>query len=171
MAHLTSSKSLLVWTSTLFLSSACTTNATINSAASNPLVGTWQLERYVDTPDGDPPIYAYGQPPIGLFVFTPDGHVSISIMRNPPNVGSTTTDPDPEACVPVWYCSYFGTYTYDPVGPRWTTHVAGGNIPAYLATNQTRSFRIDRDMLIISETYVADGKTVHAERVLRRVRP
>ena len=139
------------------------------AARPNPLIGTWQLERYVDVPDGGEPVYAFGDPPVGLFVFTADGHVSISLMRNPPAVATVSNDPDPDACVPAWYCSYFGTYSYDPSGPSWTTHVVGGNIPNYLGTDQRRSFRVERDKLIISESYTADGKTFHASRVLRKV--
>lgn len=94
--------------------------------------------------------------------------MSISIMRNPPDVGAPTTDPDPEACIPGWYCSYFGTYTVDRDKGVWVTHVLGGNIPAYLGTEQKRSFTIHSDRLIISETYVEDGKRVHGERELVR---
>lgn len=140
------------------------------ATVTNPLVGTWQLEQYVDTPERGEPVYAFGNPPVGLFVFTPDGHVSISLMRNPSAIGTDSSDPDPDACIPVWYCSYFGTYRYDPAGPSWTTHVTGGNIPNYLGTDQRRTFMIKGDLLTISETYTADGKTFKAKRVLRRVR-
>lgn len=147
---------------------ACVTANADRSASSNPLVGTWKLERYVDTPEGGTPIHTFGDPPIGLFVFTSDGHVSIHLMRNPPAPEAPSNDPDPDACTPAWYCSYFGTYTYDPKGPSWTTHVTGGNILSYSGTDQKRSFRIEGDLLTISETYTSDGKTVRAERVLRR---
>ena len=140
------------------------------ASAKNPLVGTWQLEQYVDTPENGAPVYAFGDPPVGLFVFTADGHVSISLMRNPPAVGTESSDPDPDTCIPAWYCSYFGTYRYDPAGPSWTTHVTGTNIPNYLGTDQRRTFKIKGDLLTISEAYSADGKTFHAKRVLRRIR-
>ena len=140
------------------------------ASSENPLVGTWQLQEYVDTPDGGAPVYAFGNPPVGLFVFTADGRVTISLMRNPPELGQDSSDPDPDACIPAWYCSYFGTYRYDPNGPSWTTHVIGGNIPNYLGTDQRRTFIIQGDLLIISESYSADGKTFHAKRVLRRIR-
>lgn len=139
-------------------------------ASGNPLVGTWQLEQYVDAPEGGTPVYAFGNPPVGLFVFTADGHVSISLMRNPPAVGTESSDPDPDACIPAWYCSYFGTYRYNPADRSWTTHVTGGNIPNYLGTDQRRTFKMKGDLLTISETYSADGKTFHARRVLRRIR-
>ncbi len=114
------------------------------SSDHNPLVGAWQLVRYVDTPDQGEPVHAYGDPPGGLFVFTDDGHASIVVMRNPPEPGKTNVDPDPDACIPTWYCSYYGTYRYDPVGPSWTVHVEGGNVLSYVGTDQFRRFRIAR---------------------------
>jgi hypothetical protein len=132
------------------------------------LVGTWRLISYTDTVGGEKPIHAFGADPAGLFVFTADGHVSISIMRNPPDISSPTQDRDPDACIPGWFCSYFGTYKVDYSTSTWVTHVLGSNIPAYLGTDQTRHFSISGDRLVISETYEEGGKTVHAERVLVR---
>ena len=152
----------------VLLSSACASSGSRQTTV-NPLVGTWVLQEYVDVPEEGTPVYAFGDPPKGLFIFTADGHVSISLMRNPPAVNSTSVDPDPDACVPVWYCSYFGTYTYDPSGPAWTTKVEGGNIPNYLGREERRAFVIKDRMLTISETYSTDGKTFHAKRVLTRV--
>lgn len=134
----------------------------------NPLVGSWSLEKFVDTPEGGEPVFAFGHQPSGLFVFTPDGHVSISLMRNPP-VSQSRADPDPDACVPDWYCSYFGTYEHEPASGSWVTHVTGGNISNYLGTDQRRRFRIEGDRMIISETYQLQGRAVQAERVLRRL--
>ena len=134
----------------------------------NPLVGAWTLEKYVDVPEGGEPVYAFGQQPSGLFVFTADGHVSISLMRNPP-VSDPGADPDSDACVPDWFCAYYGTYDYDPAEPAWVTHVQGANIPNYIGTDQRRRFRIENDRLIISETISLDGRTVQAERILRRL--
>ena len=135
------------------------------------LVGTWHLVRYVDTPEGGTPVQPFGNSPAGLFVFTADGNVSISIMRNPPEITAATTDPDPDACIPGWYCSYFGTYTVDYKRGIWITHVVGGNIPAYLGTDQPRSFTIAHDTLTIAETYMQGAQRVRAERVLVRSAP
>ena len=141
------------------------------AAAKNPLVGAWKLEQYVDVPEGGAPVYDFGNRPVGLFVFTADGHASISLMRNPPAGGADSSDLDPDECIPAWYCSYFGTYRYDPAGPSWTTHVTGTNIPNYLGTDQPRTFKIEGDVLTVSEVYHSpDGKTVRAKRVLRRLR-
>ena len=137
---------------------------------SPPLVGVWRLERYVDTPEGAAPVYAFGEQPIGQFIFTADGQASVSIMRNPPDPDAVSTDVDPDACLPAWYCSYFGTYEIAADGAGWIVHVEGGNIPAYIGTRQSRTFQIQGDRLTISGDYQEDGRTVRMERVLQRVR-
>lgn len=168
------------FSSLLMASSLLAIAAPLNADAPSPkpaitqptsaLVGAWRLISYVDTPEGGEPIYAFGKQPIGQFVFTADGHVSISLMRNPPDPQAATIDIDPDACLPAWYCSYFGTYNLSADGSEWITHVLGGNIPSFIGTDQPRAFRIDGDRLFLSESYQADGKTVHAERMLERAR-
>ena len=156
------------WLLTIFAAlTACGSKPT--TAPANPLVGTWELIRYVDTSGDGPPVYAFGNHPVGLFVFTADGHFSVSLMRNPPAIHEATTDPDPDACIPSWYCSYFGTYTYEAGGLSWTTHVLGGNIPSYLGTDQRRTFALRGNALTISETYSANGQTFRGQRVLQRL--
>lgn len=134
------------------------------------LVGVWRLLRYMDTPAGAKPVYAFGEHPIGQFIFTAEGHFSINIMRNPPDPTAATIDIDPDACLPAWYCSYFGSYHLSDTGTQWIATVEGGNIPAYLGTRQTRSFELSGDRMLISESYQEGGRTVHAERVLERMR-
>ena len=134
------------------------------------LVGAWRLLQYVDTPEGAEPIHAFGERPVGQFVFTKEGQFSINIMRNPPAPATATVDIDPDACIPAWYCSYFGSYKLADNGRQWITHVDGGNIPSYIDTSQTRSFQIAGNRLIILETYEEGGRTVRARRVLERVR-
>ena len=49
---------------------ACAPVRATSATAPNPLVGSWTLERYVDTPEGGAPIYAFGEHPSGLGKFT-----------------------------------------------------------------------------------------------------
>lgn len=153
------------------LLAGCNAATSASPGQPNPLVGAWELVSYTDTPDGGAPVSYFGNDPRGLFVFTADGHLSISLMHNPSGKAEASADADPDACVPDWYCSYFGTYSYDPSGPSWTTHVTGGNIPNYLRTDQRREFAIDGNMLTISETFTAEGRTWRGKRVLRKLGP
>ena len=137
----------------------------------NPLIGTWLLVRYVDTPDNGEPILAFGTKPIGHFIFTPGGHVAFSIMRNPPDADSPTSDPDPDACIPVWYCAYFGTYTVDTKRGVWITHVLSANIPGFLNTEQPRHFKVDGNRLVVSDDYVNGSVHIKTERIFVRETP
>jgi hypothetical protein len=134
------------------------------------LVGTWRFTTFVDTPEGRQAVYAFGKDPIGFFVFTADGRVFMNIMRNPPNAPLQGVDPDPESCLPDWFCAYFGTYTLDTKKSTWVTHVLGSNMPSYLGSEQVRHFTVQGDKLTISESYVAGGKRIQADRVLIRER-
>lgn len=135
----------------------------------SPLVGTWRLVSHVDTPEGVAPVRAFGEPPIGQMIFTADGHASIAFMRNPPDPGGA---PVPgSACVPTWFCAYFGTYRVDAGRGQWVIHVLGGNVPAYLGTDQTRTFTIEGNRLVISGSYEEDGRRVNVERVFERAGP
>jgi ketosteroid isomerase-like protein len=138
------------------------------AGSTDSLVGTWRLVSYTDTPENGAPIRAFGNHPTGQFIFTGDGHVSISIMRNPPDITSASTDRDPDTCLPAWYCAYFGTYEVNYRTNTWVTHVLGGNIPNYIGTDQPRNFALRDDRLVITESYQEGGKTVRAERVLVR---
>ena len=138
----------------------------------NVLVGTWVLDRFVDTVEGREPTYSYGKHPIGQFMFGPDGRFSINIMRDPPVDDPADHNPDPgDDNTPRWVVAYFGTYRYDPSGPRWTAHVLGGNIRSYLGTDQVRDFKISGDVMTISGTYLtADHHNATFVRVLHRVK-
>lgn len=137
----------------------------------NPLVGTWLLVKYVDTPKMGEPIFAFGKEPVGHFIFTAGRHIAFSIMRNPPDIANPTSDPDPDACVPGWYCAYFGTYTVDIKKGIWVTHVLSANIPGFLNTDQPRHFKIDGNRLVVSETYFNGPTRVKAERIFVREAP
>jgi hypothetical protein len=69
---------------------------------------------------------------------------------------------------PVGLCAYFGSYEVNYQTSTWITHVRGGNIPAYLGTDQSRHFSVHGDRLVISESYDEGGRAVRAERVLVR---
>ena len=143
-------------------------SAAAESPAENPLVGTWMLVKYVDTPDNGEPIFAFGRHPVGFFIFTAGGHVAFNIMRNPPDIAQPTSDPDPDACIPGWYCAYFGTYTLDKKNGMWITRVLSANTPSWLNTDQPRHFKLIGNELVVSETYMSGGRRIKAERVFVR---
>jgi len=89
-------------------------------------------------------------------------------MRNLPDITVGTSDPDPDVCIPVWYCAYFGTYTVDKKNNAYSIHVLGSNVPTFIGTDQTRHYSLQGDRLILSETYLEGTTRVHAYRELIR---
>ncbi len=135
------------------------------------IVGTWRLVTYTDTPEGSTAIQAFGAEPIGYFVFTVDGHAYVNFMRNPPDIAAPSADPDPDACIPVWYCSYFGTYSVDLKNSDYLIHVLGSNVPTFIGTDQKRHFSLHGDELVIAEVYQEGKQLVHTYRKLVREVP
>jgi lipocalin-like protein len=139
------------------------------------LVGTWRLVSAEDV-EGGRTIHRYGDKPIGLFVYTADGHVSIQIANsaNPVCVApGKTSAPGREGVPPCspeqmqallnGYTAYWGTYTVDAAAGVVIHHVECDLRYGLAGTDQRRLFRLECDRLVIG-----DGKTY--TRVLERVR-
>ena len=165
-----------------FLAPALGSGQSAQSASvAGPLVGTWRLLRFEDVENGQT-IHRYGERPIGLFIYTADGHVAIQIA-NPANpacaaplpavfasnarMKAETTLPE---CTPEQlrkrldgYVAYWGTYSVDAAASVVIHHVESDLKGGYVGTDQRRPFTVDGDRLVIG-----DGKTW--TRVLERVR-
>jgi len=150
---------------------------TAESHAPNGLVGTWRLVSFEDV-EGGQTVRRFGDKPLGLFVYTADGHVAIQIA-NPANpacvapgkkFGPGRKDDLPvPACSPEQmqallngYVAYWGTYTVDAAAGIVIHHVRSDISNGYAGTDQRRPFHLDGDHLLIG-----DGKTW--SRVLERV--
>ena len=149
-----------------------------NAAAPAGLVGTWRLVSFEDFEDGKI-IRRFGERPMGLFVYTADGHVSVQIS-NPANPACIAPgkkfgpgkkdDLALPACNPKQMralldgtVTYWGTYTVD-LGAGVVTHNVLSDVSnGYAGTVQPRPFRLNGDRLVIG-----DGKTW--TRILERVR-
>ena len=103
------------------------------------LVGTWRLVSFEDVENGQT-IRRFGEKPLGIFIYTADGHVAIQIA-NPAN----------PVCVAPGKKS--------GPGRKDDSDISGG----YAGSDQRRPFRLEGDRLVIG-----DGKTW--TRVLERVR-
>lgn len=151
-----------------------------SAADSDPpagLVGTWRLVSFEDVDSGQT-IRRFGDKPLGLFVYTADGHVAIQIA-NPANPVCVSPgkkfgpgrkdDSTIPACTPAQmqalvdgYVAYWGTYTVDAAAGVVVHHVKSDLSNGYAGTDQRRPFRLEGDHLVIG-----DGKTW--TRVLERV--
>jgi uncharacterized protein (TIGR02246 family) len=141
------------------------------------IVGTWRLVSFEDVEDGKI-IRPFGEKPVGLFVYTADGHVIIQIANpaNPacyaPGKKSGRGKMDDRAlfaCSPEQMqallnnsVAYWGTYTVDLAAGVVTHNVLSDLSNGYAGTVQPRPFRLNGNRLVIG-----DGKTW--TRVLERV--
>jgi len=127
------------------------------------IVGTWELVRFENFDDGGSS-HPFGENPIGYFIYTQDGHVSIHIQtaEQPKDWTSLRVPPDEGGPEP-WYVGYFGRYSVDLDAGTVTHQVEGGTILGYPGTDQERPFVLDGDRLVI-------GIEGEWERELLRVR-
>ena len=143
-------------------------NATFEECRVKKLIGVWNLVRFVDTPEGSAPLYQHGEHPVGQFIYTADGHLSIHIMHDPADLTPEPVIPGIEA-TPARYVGYFGTYTVLESESIVIHHVTGGNLSSYINTDQRRPFQLEGDTLTIGGIRTApDGLRVRWERVLIR---
>ena len=136
------------------------------------LVGTWQVERIIDTDVAGKVSYPYGEHPKGYVVYDSTGHVHVQVMRTPAAKPFVAGDDakgtnDEVRAAYQGYAAYFGTYRVDPKKGLVVHQVEGSLMPSYTGTDQPRPFRIDHDVLTIEGN---DSAGVHFLRQLRRVR-
>jgi len=127
------------------------------------LVGMWRLVRFENFVEGVSN-HPFGQNPIGYFIYTQDGHISIQIqtLEQPKDWASLKVPPDEGGPYP-WYAGYFGRYSVDVEAGTVIHHIEGGTILGYPGTDQERPFVMDGDHLVI-------GVKGEWERELLRVR-
>lgn len=140
-------------------------------------MGTWRLVTFEDVEDGKV-IRRFGEKPVGLFVYTADGHVIIQIA-NPANPAciapSKKSGPGKKDDLALPVCNraqmqvlldgtvaYWGTYTVNAAAGEVVHKVLSDLSNGYAGTDQPRPFRLNGKRLTIG-----DGKTW--TRVLERV--
>jgi hypothetical protein len=127
------------------------------------LIGTWRVVDFcnVNTP-GDT-MYSLGRTPVGVFIYDPNGNLSIQAMRTPV-AGAFAKDSVPFSGMAELrnaYFGYFGTYTITS-DSTVVHHVVGGTIPDYIGTDQRRDYRIRGDTLSIGV-----GEKLSCRRLIR----
>jgi Tfp pilus assembly protein PilF len=106
----------------------------LRGRASNPLEGTWRILRYEIWEKPGEPQNPLGSRPTGYIVFDATGRAFVQLMRT----GDIAT-----------FGAYFGKYSIEPKANVVHIAVEGGNVPGYLATVQSRPFRVQRDTLVL----------------------
>jgi hypothetical protein len=140
----------------------------------NPLIGSWKVVSWTDTPDKGKPYFPFGPNPTGEFVFAPDGRFTAQVLSG--SVGPMPAALPPKgfddltvAGVTAPYLGYFGTYTADLADGTLDYQLDGANAPDYVLSDVSRMIRFDGDRLIFTGQAIrADGNTWTFERILVR---
>jgi len=109
----------------------------------SPVVGTWRLVSFErEYQAGGEREYPMGKAPTGYILFLPEGRMTVVITGE----GRTapTTDQD-RAGLYNSLVAYTGRYRID--GDKWITTLDVSSNPAWVGTEQTRSFKVSGDRL------------------------
>ena len=142
-------------------------SAQSESAAPSSIVGVWRLDELTNYDADGTPARPFGDPPAGTFIYTPDGRLSIQIMKTPPPEkydGRSSEAQRAEAA--RGYLAYFGTYDIDYEAMTVIHKVEGALNPNYVDTERARAIKLTGDMLEI-EIEAPDGR--RAYRRLTRI--
>jgi hypothetical protein len=137
------------------------------------LIGTWKFESIkVQTEKGEV-IYPYGENLFGLLIYTPDGHMSVLLMR-PDRPRFASNDPlggssEEIESAYVGFDAYCGTYTVDIERGTVTHHIEGSKFPNWMGTDQVRNYQFFGDKLLLKATLLIKGEEWHFEGVLKHL--
>ena len=122
------------------------------------IVGAWNLLLIDQVKDDGTHVPLYGPNPMGILIFTPDGHYSAQIMRvSRPKFASNSTQTasaDETKATIAGMISHFGTYTVDEAAKTFTIHIEAASFPNWDGTRQTRNITA-----ITDEVLTYDNKT------------
>jgi len=126
----------------------------------SPVVGIWKLVSFErEYQAGSEREYPMGKAPTGYILFLPEGRMTVVITGE----GRTapTTDQD-RAGLYNSLVAYTGRYRVD--GDKWITTLDVSANPAWVGTEQTRSFRVAGDRLQEMTAWMArpDGRMARA---------
>jgi hypothetical protein len=108
----------------------------------HPLVGTWKLVSFhVETEGSNERQLGWDDHPVGIVIFTEGGRV-LGFLTAGDRIASATADQLIRSM-----CAYTGRYRVE--GNRFTTIVDIAWLPAWVGTDQPRTFKRDGDTLLL----------------------
>ncbi len=120
--------------------------ASSSAADRTPLIGVWKLLSYqTEFQDGSPVRATFGEHPLGYIVFTREGRMMALIQAEGRKAASTDAD---RAALLSSVIAYTGKYRVN--GNGWITTVDVAWNPAWVGTDQVRSFVLTGDRLTVT---------------------
>ena len=148
-----------------------TTAKTILAAS---LIGVWSLENFTNTVAAMEPVHPLGHRPQGQLIYTPDGFVSVQMMRRgrpaiPSDEWSVGVASDHEE-VARGYIGYCGTYVLDE-GAATVCHMPDiAFVPNLIGEHLERSITLGEDQLTLTVVNSQrDGTSVETRLCWRRL--
>ncbi len=121
----------------------------------NDLLGAWRLVSWsLVYADGRPPEFPLGEDAVGIIMYTPDGHVSATLMQQQRPAAAPTSDADKAAAYSQSF-AYAGRYAVRD-GAAFHSIVVATN-PALIGITSTRHIELSGDRLILSGPDFAAG--------------
>lgn len=117
-----------------------------SSAKPTDIVGVWRLVEASTTLADGTVQHPYGNPPAGIFIYTPGGHFSLHLNKNPPPDKFTERPTNTElGAVAREYIGYYGTWSV--AGNSVTHHIEGAMLPNRIGQDAERPFNLCGDEL------------------------
>jgi hypothetical protein len=139
------------------------------AADNTEVIGSWKLTSFRNEfQDGTEPRPMYGENPRGYIVFTPDSRMMAIVEgegRKPPK------SDDEQAAAFRSLIAYTGSYRFE--GDRFITKVDVAWNPAWVGTEQIRTYTLSGDRLQVTSPWVMSpnlGKITRATVTWERVR-
>ena len=128
------------------------------------LIGVWELVSLQDhRPNGDV-LDWMGKKPAGTLIYSPDGHMSVQIMRDPhPVVAASMWSSDGRDLLPSapaseirdaygGYYAYFGTWEIDEGARTVTHHIRGSMRAVEVGADYVRPYEFSGEYLLLRST-------------------
>ena len=130
------------------------------------LLGAWELASWsLVYADGRPPEYPMGEDARGLIIYTPDGHVSATLMKSA-RPAAARASPAAAAEAYAQSFAYAGRYTVRDNTAYHAIEIATN--PALIGITSTRHIALAGDMLTLSGPDFAAGSPRSQRIVWRR---
>jgi hypothetical protein len=147
------------------------------------LTGVWELLSLQDSrPNGDVQDWM-GKKPSGTLIYSPDGHMALQIMRDPPSAGSSMWSIDGRVLLPSastndtrdalsGYYAYFGTWEIDERADTVTHNVRASLRSGEVGAHYVRPYELVGEQLLLRyQIDAADGERWTRVLVWRRAEP
>ena len=140
-----------------------------DAAVTSRFIGSWELVSYELRFPSGAITKPFGDRPVGRILYQSNGQMSAKLMRPAatPFVSGDPLNATTEETERAWrnYIGYWGTFRVDPKTGTVVHRIEGGWFPNWVGQQQTRSFRFERDTLVLE----ADTAAWHATLLWRRI--